>query len=471
MTRIVIHFQPSDDDTDRFSLTAPPLTVAGVSRSLQSRLQLRHDAEPFSRLANPDVSDGLVTQIGTALYNELARHPRVKAGIERALQDGSPDDPHPIYLKVDTVVPRPDMLPWETLCLARTGTFLSLDESSPVARIADIDPAEDIERLLDPPLRLLVAISAAGIDGRPEWRALYDALRDPATKLGYRLRVLVADPDLKAAVESAAATDANVEVQTLSSEDLEQAVAEFRPHILHFFCHGDLVGSSPVLELATRRDVVRDEPRGSLWLEETDFRKFYRSAKTSAFLVVLNCCLGAASDAETRSLVASCVNAGFPAAVGMREPVLNNDAHLFCHHFYRSLVAYLDAGLQADGSNLEVELAPLLAEARRQLCKKRGRLLSAAGNVKQWSLPVLYVRPEPFRLLRPSDQSSLNAPQLVRAQATLQTLQQEREAMARDLAPRALLEEMDQHISRLRDRLTASATPVTPAAPSTPASQ
>ncbi len=464
MTRVVIHFQPSDDESDRFSLAEPPITVPGIPRGLLSRLELRHDVEPFSRLALQDLPAGLVREIGTALYQELARHPRVKAGLERARQEGSPEDPHPIYLKVDTVVPRPDLLPWETLCLEGTGEFLSLDETSPVARIADIDSAEDIERFVDPPLRILVVISAAGIDGGPEWRALYEALQDTSLELGYSLRVMVADPALKATVESAAAMDPSIEIETLSDGNLQRAVADFRPHILHFFCHGDVVGSTPVLELATRSDVIRQSPRGNFFLEEMDLRKFHRAAKSSAFLVVLNCCLGAASEAETRSLVAGCVNAGFPAAIGMREPILNNDAHLFCRHFYGSLLAYLDSGLRAEDSALDIELAPLLAEARRQMCKKRGRLLSAAGDVKQWTLPVLYVRPEPSRLVRPPTQSGMSTTDFVHAQAVLQTLQQERTALARNGAPQALLRELDQHIVLWRARLMTSALPDEPAA-------
>jgi hypothetical protein len=183
--------------------------------------------------------------------------------------------------------------------------------------------------------------------------------------------------------------------------DLQQAITAFEPHILHFFTHGETAGS-PHLQIATAADVTADSIVSSHRLEADGIRNLVRQPKEAPWAVILNACSSDAASGEsgTRSLAGSLVrDHGLQTVIGMREPVLNTDAATFAGAFYRSLFADVAAckGLPSDDAVLD--WAVNTVDARTELCRNLPELAgAAAARCRQWILPVVTVRPSPFRL-------------------------------------------------------------------------
>lgn len=456
MNRTIVRFQAAGESLF-FSLEAPRINVPGVDPGGLHPLTCKVDTAPFNLLAANDMPAGTITQIGQALYDQLAENPEVKEALKQAFTQGTTKPPAPIYLKIGTFITHPDALPWEALHVAAENQFLALDEGWPIGRIANVGPGSaPQERTFDPPLRLLAVIGAAEVAGEPEWDALYrevQTFRADQPQLGAKIHALIAEPTLLTKLKDVQRNDPDLEIESLSDSNLSKAIKSFRPHLIHFFCHGTVVGTTPTLQVATKNFVEGGDEDDLLKLTEDDFRNFARS-NPSAWMVMLNCCLAASANAATRSLVAGCVKGGFPAAIGMREPVRSNDAHDFCRFFYRSMFDKLGDVLTDQRDRLEVEWAPLLAEARRQLCKKRGGgLLTEAGNHKEWILPVLYVRPELFILIGPFINPALSVEEVARLQAEILELQNHRPTLVADNAPAEALDELDARVDELRAQL------------------
>jgi hypothetical protein len=123
-------------------------------------------------------------------------------------------------------------------------------------------------------------------------------------------------------------------------------------------------------------------------------------------IVTLNCCEGAAGDAApfTHSFARTLVESGVPAVVGMRERISVDDAAKVCEAFYtevfndiRGAATQFDTHGAAAPAEIRVtmEWVKSLAPARRTLYPGVD-----PGNSKQWTLPVLYSRVQPFVMVR-----------------------------------------------------------------------
>ena len=119
---------------------------------------------------------------------------------------------------------------------------------------------------------------------------------------------------------------------------------------------------------------------------------------------MLNCCEGAGAGPEpdSQSLALSLALEGIaPAVVGMREPVVSDTANLLTKALYTKLLTDLAARIDAAGQSPQpVDWPHLVVAARDRLARTRhGLLLSqAAASTKEWTLPVIYVRPDEFNL-------------------------------------------------------------------------
>ncbi|WP_347975583.1 CHAT domain-containing protein [Microbacterium sp. ProA8] len=160
------------------------------------------------------------------------------------------------------------------------------------------------------------------------------------------LRVLVvvgndpADDLLKAEAElleiEAAAHLKNEEIllKTLlrpKPEEVQQALAGFRPHILHFIGHGGRAddGESPdirVFAAATGQNDVWTAGR---------IRNVVRSSPPR--LVVLNACSTGTAPSAAASLVEAFLDAGCIAVIGMLGDIRADSSHALSGQFYRSL--------------------------------------------------------------------------------------------------------------------------------------
>jgi hypothetical protein len=237
--------------------------------------------------------------------------------------------------------------------------------------------------------------------------------------------------------------------------DLQDLIAHFKPHLLHFFCHGSRQGS-PHIALALKSDWRAAPPRtSSLGVEAADFRKFKRDTDDTPWLLVLNCCEGAAvgAEADTHSLTFSVAQAGVSAAVvGMREPVSSDTANLLTKSLYTKLLTDLTERFnEAAESVKSLDWPCLVVAARDRLARARpGLVLSeAAASTKEWTLPVVYVRPQEFSLkVRPTRVVDEEAARVARLE--IQMLLELLVKMTPDQAP-ALRDEAKARIKVLSD--------------------
>jgi hypothetical protein len=333
-----------------------------------------------------------VNDMGTYLLDKLSSHPGVKQALTALLGAGA-DTSQPLYIQMSQAA---EAVPWETLFAS--GAFLALDRRWPIARMPPPGQESDLPKDFEPPLRVMAVLAAAQIDATQQWEGLYQALRSAG--LPVRLKVLVAQDDLLAAIKAANDPPVQVEADFVPpGRDLVRATADFRPNILHLFCHGIVTHTFPHIQLATRSSWPRLSDPGHVVLDSDSLP--VAALKDSLWLITLNACRGAqAAEEGAGSLVFSLVCKGFQAVAGMREAVSEGDAHAFCRGFYRALMELLKPAATPD-QEIDLDLAAALYEPRMEICEEhRGpasRLEAAAGS-REWTLPVLYVRPGDFRL-------------------------------------------------------------------------
>lgn len=398
--------------------------------ALQSLAQLG------SGTAHPD--DDIVAEAGAEVYRRLSKHPGVRDALERAV---SAQGTAPCPILLETNAEEAETIPWEALRHPVRG-FLALDDRWPIVRVTrSRGGAEAISRVLDMPLRVAAVLAAAQRDARPEWAALYKALREWGGD--YRVSLFTCQQELMDEVMGLDDNAVTVDFVPTELSDLIGSLKSFEPHVLHFFTHGSAKygGYLEVARLATLR--VDAEPH-------------FLNAKEivplcgSAVLAVLNACEGAQPVTRTNSLSYQLVKDGVPAAIGMREAVDSQDAHLFCGQVYpqflRCLVDQLTAYEERD-----LDLMPTMRSSRSRLCARHGGPADvAARRHKEWTLPALYVRPEPLRVeLIPT---SINPAETEYLVAMLKTLRSQRTALHPD-TPQSMTARLDSAIAELRSRL------------------
>jgi len=402
MARTIVCIQEYFDGQNFFYLESPK-TYAQAARAYP--LKSKPGSAPFVELRSGDGSPDLVNQAGESLFADLAMHPAVKPALEAALQQ-TEGGFSPICFRLDDVVDA-DMLPWEAV---RSGTsgFLALDLRWPIVRLRET--TESAPRLIyefAEPVRIVVVLSAAGssADTRapalPQWEKIRKTLCRHSAKPGaipLEVTILACEATLVQTIRDAAVPGVSADL-IADKEDLIGKIRDKQPHLLHFFCHGTS-DETPHLQIGTRLDwELEREP--SIGLEARELRQ-RGDRDQNVWLVTLNCCESATRARDARSLANSLVAAGFPAALGMRESIDVETAHLLCEFFYPA-VFELIGSVPEGGRPLEIEWAAALHEARSGLVNSSagGALPQAAAKAsKTWTIPVLYTRREPIQLRR-----------------------------------------------------------------------
>lgn len=362
------------------------------------------EEEPFSALRDAPLDNDAILRAGQYLFDAVMQHPDLAQHLPTALQTQYPDR-YPVFVELATGA-GVEALPWEALCSREEG-FLGLDERWAVGRIVDSQKVSRPYWHFTPPLRFAAILSCLGVPAEYEWQAIQDALTT-APGVDVTQLLLVSEESLYSELsELAAAHPAGdkappfiVELIPPELNQLQEAIKRFRPHILHFFCHGSVEGG-PHLLLATKSDWDRGGG-SSIPIEAQEFRGFTKSANDPPWLTVLNCCEGAAAPTEfedLQSLALQLVNrVGLPAVIGMREPIASDDAHIFTRFFYeRLLTEFMDRVLHdASGPGSTLDWAMLTVPARVRLARKNigVTLTRGAASSKEWTLPVVYTQPQ-----------------------------------------------------------------------------
>lgn len=415
------------------------------------------DDPEFQALRKAQLDTSSVKVAGDRLFAALRAHPEVSEYLQTALQTDA-GNRYPVLVQFSKRVGL-EALPWEVLC-SPDGEFFGLDERFSLARTVISTAPATPEYQLAPPLRIAAVLSCLDISASGELDALRAAIRAGNTE-HVKLLVVASEEqlirDLQAEMEAGDASEvAQVEVIPPDVSALQRLISGFRPHVLHFFCHGSRKG--PHLAMALKSDWETAPPRiSSLGVEAADFKNFKRDTDNTPWLLVLNCCEGAAVDpeADAHSLAFRVASSGFaPAVVGMREPVISDTANLLTKALYTKLLTDLGDRFNAAASTHKpLDWPSLVVAARDKLARARpGVVLSeAAASTKEWTLPVVYVRPQEFSLKvlprRLVDEEAARA-----ARLEIQALQELLVKMSPDQAA-ALRAEAEARIKKLGDEL------------------
>lgn len=387
---------------------------------------------PYSGLNVNPVAAFAVRDAGVALLNDLRRHPAIAQQLAQVLNAPGMITPKPLGIEVEST--KADSLPWEAL-YENTCAFLALDPRWPISRLlqANVDDVQ-VDYLFCAPLRIAAVLSAPGnipqtkISSSDEWNSLKQAMATagPANAGNIQVLALVCEQNLKDAVDASGIPGVRTEF-IRDRGQLAREIRTFGPHILHFFCHG-ASEDPPYLRIGSLLNWEREE-NGTILFEGKDIR-LDADPNQSVWLVVLNCCEtasgGVAEVRGVRNLAANLVRSGFPAVLGMREPVDAGNARLLTQEFYRELFSFV-FGLPVGGPPISVEWSTMLVEGRQTLKATLGPgRIDAACHIKEWAIPAIYVRMDPFRLRRVSPPNTLSDSDRQRLMAQLAELQKKR---------------------------------------------
>ena len=333
----------------------------------------------------PPLDDGL--QYGGTLVQGLRKHPAVAALLDRAFGAANAQ-PHTLALLVRAGEGR--QIRWEAL-RDDNGKFVALDGRCPIGRVTRrLTGAPNAAHAFEPPLRILAYLSGIGLDMQAEWDAIAAALDQAHTQgLPVEATVHIGPAALRdqarAECEAGAHPAITVCAMPEAAFELEQQIQRARPHVLHFFCHGQGGMGASFLELATAQDHALNRP-GSVVLDTDTLAGM--AALREAWLVVLNCCEGAQGDVEIESMAERLVAQTGTRAIGMLEPVASGEASRFSAALYPELLRLLDGVLRMPPGALPqyVDLTPALSVPRRALHELNPPLRPGA----RWTLPVLY---------------------------------------------------------------------------------
>ena len=298
----------------------------------------------------------------------------------------------PIYFEMVSL-PAAESFCWEALC-QNDGTFLALDRRWPVARVASTRKATREVQKYEAPLKMMVVLSASGLDPRREWNSIYKAVVD-ARKQGLPiiLHVGTGDEALQDEIYQACALDANLQQFTLNNMvDLIETADKIQPHLLHFFCHGSASLGKPRLEIST----INDLDARSIEVTLPDL--LGSPGVLNCWLAVLNCCESGATTSDLPSLSQSLVAGGVHTAIGMKDEVSVVDAAVFSEQLYPALLDNLRTTLNSldEDTDAVIEWSSSMWAPRKRLSLAKGKV----NKLQSWTLPVIYVQLEPFRVRR-----------------------------------------------------------------------
>lgn len=467
MARTIVHFQGSNDGVTRFSLESPK---AYLQKNTLFALASIPDQPPFTEMRQGDGSPDRVEAAGKKLFAELHAHPAIAPAIDAALQQQQ-GGCSPICLRVDES-PIADELPWEAVYgqgVEGASEFFALDERWPIVRVREVIESEPVPvYTLEPPLRITVVLSAAGstaltrAPAEPQWNHVRDTIEkhlQAPNSVPVKVTVFVGEEDLRNAIRATNLPWVMAELIADKSSLLD-AMKDTRPQILHFFCHGTAEASA-YLRIGSYTD----------WEAERDpsiaitARELRQSADPdqNTWLVTLNCCESATRAADARSLASSLVRAGFPCALGMREAIDVQHAHLLCRFFYPKVMEMIRK-VPVGGDGTEIEWSKALSVARSSFVANYNAGVppqQAARSYKIWTIPALYTRREPFLLKRialATPKTSKKKQDLVDYITTLQRLRAKTAVDSKDLSLAtlaAILKDFDDQIAAKTAELQA----------------
>jgi hypothetical protein len=321
-------------------------------------------------MANPMTADQM-RQIFLKTHTDSDALPAIGAQLYALIGQGALHarfDPNgePWRLLLDIQPPDLRNLPWELL--RRDGFPLFYDEKRPICRVGT-----SLAALPEPewPLRILI-VDGGELKNKNDVQAEAEIV-----EIIQAINEREADIDLLVLKRPTSQTILEAFEDAPDSMFLEPHQG-FKPHILHFIGHGDVIGNQAYLQLWNESG----DPPARQWLADDIRTNFARPNKPR--LVILNSCkTDQAAEKDAWSVTQAFREAGVPAVIGMRNNVTGRDAQRFSAGLYQALArgAALDQAMSA---------------ARRRVYDG---LVNAARR-QEWAAPTLEVSADPNTIIK-----------------------------------------------------------------------
>ncbi len=314
----------------------------------------KEDAKNFGRLLYDFLFPRSIHSLFTSFRDSLRREER---GVRIRLQ----------------IKPRElNRFPWEYCFDEQKNVFLAKDSKTPVVRYID-QQYEPADLVASGPLRLLHVVSSPG-----------------------NLQPLNVEGEAALLESSLQRLQGRLDIQLLKDPDpwmLQNALNEFKPHILHYTGHGEFKSGRGALLLVNQGDPARTARP----LEAEQLADILRNK--SVKIVVLNACETATAAVEApafMSVAYGLVLADVPAVIAMQYKMPDYLA-LRCT---QALYTNLAGGEPLDKAVTEMRIAASLG------ANPEDQVL--------WGIPVLYMLPPDGRIWRGRPAASSSAPQTSR---------------------------------------------------------
>src|SRR6185369_4633799 len=169
MRRMIVRVQVEESGSEKFWLEEIDADIADAG--VMSAFTSKPVSDAVLQMGQGQLSPKMVSQAGQWLYQLLSANTPVQQALQLALSVNN--DQYPIYIDIRS--DHADELPWETLFNPSGSNFLALDQRWPIGRIAS--SKDDTRKYyFDPPLKIMVILTATGVDAMPEWEALWSVI-------------------------------------------------------------------------------------------------------------------------------------------------------------------------------------------------------------------------------------------------------------------------------------------------------
>jgi hypothetical protein len=348
-----------------------------------------------------------VTYYGQILRDALSSHSAVG---NELVQLFLTEEPYVARLDFVIASPAAQNYRWETLCERDPPTFWALNERRHLKRVI---PPTTIEnsglRMYSKPIRMAAFLSPAGVSSRNELNVIVAAVQ-AARGSGFDLEIIfyLGEQDLiddvNVAIDANEYSGVQVRPMPRDSISIEKALKADQAQIIHFFCHGQVSAGLQLLEFASINDHDIQASVGSVQLSIERLTAVLASSGT-AWLTVLNSCSGAQSARGMWSMARTLAVSGSPLAIGMAEPILDDDATLFAQGFYPQAFKMMHQATSVleIGGVTTIDLGAALASARATLhgavpAQRNDGEQETSPRFGRWSLPILYQREEGLKI-------------------------------------------------------------------------
>ncbi|HXV31278.1 MAG TPA: CHAT domain-containing protein [Sinorhizobium sp.] len=267
--------------------------------------------------------------------------------LEQAAGAGEPIE---LEILIEENEPHLTSLPWEMMCIGEQPLCARKDRKIAITRI--VKPEKPVAALgeLELPMKVLFVVG----------RQVDDVLRPGAELIGLLRRLKV---PVDSAFKNFQSADLNVRyLNEATPDDIETAVAQWKPAVVHIVCHGEVDpgGAGTQLLLTARQtDGDRESPRIAEPYRCSAKRllELLSTGGTLPYFVVVNACHTADSaptvEAQTEqrgsdlAFAAELVRGGIAMAVGMSGEVIDRACQMFTQRFYQTLLQGGSASLAA----------------------------------------------------------------------------------------------------------------------------